>query len=198
MAAATNPLQTLSRRAGNYAPKATTSPALLGGAGEESGQDGSASRRGVLRVGTAQGGRSIPSARQGQLPFDTAQVSQDASREHADREIAPIEVPTAEQVVVHEQVVVQEQVVARESVVIRRRELVVERTKPATSSSGLRVIPKTALRRIVLDDLEDRQPKVAVTQERVPAPRREMPLVLEAVGTVAVTALGLAALLFLG
>ena len=75
MAAATTPLQSLSRRAGNYAPKATTSPAMLGGAGEEVGQDGAASRRGVLKVGTARGGRSTPSARQGQLPFDTTQES---------------------------------------------------------------------------------------------------------------------------
>ena len=194
MAAATTPLQSLSRRAGNYAPKATTSPALLGGAGEEVGQDGAASRRGVLKVGTARGGRSTPSARQGQLPFDTTQESviQELVTPEACEEVAPVEVPPAGGASA------QEQVVAQETVVIRRRELVVERATSATSGSGLRAVPKPALRRIVLDDVEERQPKLTVTRERVPATRRELPLVLEAVGTVAVTALGLAALLFLG
>lgn len=217
MAAAVTPLQTLSRRAGNYAPKAAPSPALLGdlgaggaldAAGDLCSSDGTRSRRPGSRAGTARGGRAASGQlrRQGQLPFDgfgempvaPAQQEQVAEPKAAD---GPRAAGTSG-----------ERVLARETVVIRRRTVVVEKTgtRSEETAAGLRAGSKPTLRRIVLAELEDQdtndaarstgstQQAGSLTKERVPAPKRDIPIVLEAVGTVAITALGMAALLFLG
>jgi hypothetical protein len=205
MAAAVTPLQTLSRRAGNYAPKAAPSPALLGDL--DAAGEGTRSRRSGSRAGTARGGRAASLGRQGQLPFEALGEMQVAG----EQEVAGIQ-----EVAGSQEVPGDEQVLARETVVIRRRTLVVEKAgaRPGETASGLRAGDRPTLRRIVLADLDDQGTRDAnavdvsspaasqragsLTCESVPAPKRDLPIVLEAVGTVAITALGMAALLFLG
>lgn len=205
MAAAVTPLQTLSRRAGNYAPKAAPSPALLGDL--DAAGEGTRSRRSGSRAGTARGGRAASLGRQGQLPFEALGEMQVAG----EQEVAGIQEVAGSQEVPRD-----EQVLARETVVIRRRTLVVEKAgaRPGETASGLRAGDRPTLRRIVLADLDDQGTRDAnavdvsspaasqragsLTCESVPAPKRDLPIVLEAVGTVAITALGMAALLFLG
>jgi hypothetical protein len=227
MAAAKNPLQTLSRRAGNYAPKAAPSPSLLG-APEPT--DGAKGRRGGIRSGTAQGGRAATSARQGQLPFGVAEPRQETealqvagalqvTEAPQERDEGSIRQPTAETEQAAEGSA--KRVLARETVVIRRRTVVVERAsgQGAASAAGLRSPAKPALRRIVLAEVDAQggvavsapgtvsaahtvstanEVRAVVTRESLPTPRRDIPIVLEAVGTVAITVLGLAALFFLG
>jgi len=211
MAAAVTPLQTLSRRAGNYAPKAAPSPALLGDL--DAAGEGTRSRRSGSRAGTARGGRAASLGRQGQLPFEALGEMQVAG----EQEVAGIqEVAGSQEVAGIQEVPGDEQVLARETVVIRRRTLVVEKAgaRPGETASGLRAGDRPTLRRIVLADLDDQGTRDAnavdvsspaasqragsLTCESVPAPKRDLPIVLEAVGTVAITALGMAALLFLG
>ncbi|MGA1524981.1 MAG: hypothetical protein ACO4CZ_13530 [Planctomycetota bacterium] len=233
MAAAKNPLQTLSRRAGNYAPKAAPSPSLLG-APEPT--DGAKGRRGGIRSGTAQGGRAATSARQGQLPFGVAEPRQETealqvtgalqvtealqvAEAPQERDEGSIRQPAAETEQAAEGSA--KRVLARETVVIRRRTVVVERAsgQGAASAAGLRSPAKPALRRIVLAEVDAKggvavsapgtvsaahtvstanEGRAVVTRESLPTPRRDIPIVLEAVGTVAITVLGLAALFFLG
>jgi hypothetical protein len=221
MAAAKNPLQTLSRRAGNYAPKAAPSPSLLG-APEPT--DGAKGRRGGIRSGTAQGGRAATSARQGQLPFGVAEPRQETealqvTEAPQERNEGSIRQPAAETEQAAESSA--KRVLARETVVIRRRTVVVERAsgQGAASAAGLRSPAKPALRRIVLAEVDAQggvavsapgtvsaahtvstanEVRAVVTRESLPTPRRDIPIVLEAVGTVAITVLGLAALFFLG
>jgi hypothetical protein len=221
MAAAKNPLQTLSRRAGNYAPKAAPSPSLLG-APEPT--DGAKGRRGGIRSGTAQGGRAATSARQGQLPFGVAEPRQETealqvTEAPQERNEGSIRQPAAETEQAAESSA--KRVLARETVVIRRRTVVVERasSQGAASAAGLRSPAKPALRRIVLAEVDAQggvavsapgtvsaahtvstanEVRAVVTRESLPTPRRDIPIVLEAVGTVAITVLGLAALFFLG
>ena len=186
--------------------------------------DGAKGRRGGIRSGTAQGGRAATSARQGQLPFGVAEPRQETealqvTEAPQERNEGSIRQPAAETEQAAESSA--KRVLARETVVIRRRTVVVERasSQGAASAAGLRSPAKPALRRIVLAEVDAQggvavsapgtvsaahtvstanEVRAVVTRESLPTPRRDIPIVLEAVGTVAITVLGLAALFFLG
>ena len=236
MAATKTPLQTISRRAGNYAPKPAPSPALLGDPAAAGSEEGAEGRRSKVRAGTARGGRVTPSARQGQLPFGFADERNGSGTGAAEAGTAKVgaagtETTGAEAAGTRAAGTPergnrgepgnQKRVLACETVVVRQRTVVIERADRVEDASpaGLRIVRKPALRRIVLAEIDSSDarvvggttPQVAgvsasaglprvgpVSRENLPAPRRDVPIVLEAIGTVAITVLGLAAVLFLG